>query len=133
MGSGFDHTLLQSQGWARRLHGNILEVYSAGTAPHVVDPRVVRVMAESGVDISSYTSNHVDEYIDIPFDLVVTVCDDARELCPAFPGKGRSVHRTFVDPPTLVQETADEESALTVYRRVRDEIRDFVADIIKLL
>ena len=122
-----------AEGWASHLHGNILEVYSGGTAPHVIDPRAVEIMAESGVDISSQTSNNIDEYLNMPFDLVVTVCDSARELCPIFPGGGKTVHHSFDDPPFLVLDATNEEEVLTSYRRVRDEIRVFVAGILELL
>lgn len=83
-------------------------------------------MAEAGVDISRQTSQHVDEFINQDFDLVVTVCDNARESCPAFPGATRVVHVGFDDPPALAQNAASEEDALVHYRRVRDEIRGFV-------
>ena len=118
-----------AEGWARQMHGDWMEAFSAGTAPHGVDPRALRVMAESGVDISSQTSKHVDQFLDIPFDLVVTVCESAREACPFFPGDGKKVHRSFDDPPFLARDSMDEEEALVPYLRVRDEIRDFVAEI----
>ena len=115
-----------AEGWARHFHGDTLEVYSAGTTPFGVDPRAIQVMTESGVDISGQTSNHVDEYIALPFDLVVTVCDNAREACPAFPGEGRTVHHSFDDPPSLAQNAPNKDEALIPYRRVRDETRDYV-------
>jgi len=117
-----------AEGWARYLYGDRLDVYSAGTDPHGVDPRAVKVMTEAGVDISQSTSNHLDEYVNTSFDLVVTVCDSARESCPVFPGEGSNIHRSFDDPPFLIQEAHNEEEALVAYRRVRDEIRDFVAN-----
>jgi arsenate reductase len=122
-----------AEGWARKMHGDWMEVHSAGSVPHGVDARAVKVMAEAGVDISDHTSNHVDQYLNVPFDLVVTVCDRARESCPVFPGRGRRVHHTFDDPPFLARDAACEEEALTPYRRVRDEIRDYVARITDLL
>ena len=90
-------------------------------------------MAETGVDITSQTSNHAEEYMDIPFDLVVTVCDSARESCPIFPGEGKRVHRSFQDPPELAGDAAFEEDGLVHYRKVRDEIRDFVSHLKDLL
>ena len=122
-----------AEGWARHLHGEVVEAYSAGTAPHGVDPRTVQVMAESGVDVSSHTSNNVGEYVGIPFDLVITVCHSARESCPVFSGGKKTVHRFFDDPPSLAREADREEEALVPYRRVRDEIRDFVTHITDLL
>lgn len=115
-----------SEGWARHLKGQRIEAYSAGIAPHGVDPRAVKVMAEAGVDISTHTSKHLDELRDVPFDYVVTVCDNAAESCPVFPGSLRKVHRSFPDPPRLARAASTEEEALDHYRRVRDEIRVFI-------
>ena len=112
-----------AEGWARHLAGDRLEVWSAGTSPHGLDLRAVRVMAEAGVDISGQRSKHVDEVCRIPFDYVVTVCDRARDACPVFPGKARVLHAGFEDP-AAAQGT--EEEVLALFRRVRDEIRAFV-------
>jgi arsenate reductase len=112
-----------TEGWARRLLGDRLEAFSAGTDPHGLDPRAVRVMAEEGVDISGQRSKHVDELRDVGFDYVVTVCDRARDACPVFPGKAQVLHASFEDP-AAAQGT--EEEVLAVFRRVRDEIRTFV-------
>ena len=118
-----------AKGWARHTHGVSMEMYSAGTASHRVDPRAIQVMTEAGVDISSHTSNHVDEYLSIPFDLVITVCDSIRESCPVFPGGGKKIHRSFEDPPALAKSAGSEEETLEHYRRVRDEIWCFVSSI----
>jgi arsenate reductase len=83
-------------------------------------------MAEAGVDISRHRSKHIDELTDIPFDCVVTVCDQARESCPLFPGRTKMIHAGFDDPPRLARNSKDEQEALGHYRRVRDEIRRFV-------
>ncbi len=122
-----------AEGWARALHGDRLEAHSAGTAPHGLDPRAVRVMAEAGIDIAGARAKPVDELLHLAFDLVVTVCDDARESCPVFPGRARVVHRGFDDPPALAREAATQEEALAPYRRVRDEIRRLVEDLPRLL
>ena len=114
-----------AEGWARHLKDDVLEAYSAGIETHGLNPHAVKVMAEAGVDISSHHSQHVDEFKDIPFDYVVTVCDHAHESCPLFPGATRVVHVGFDDPPRLAREAAGEEAALDCYRRVRDEIRTF--------
>lgn len=116
-----------AEGWTRHLQGRAFEACSAGIAPHGLDPRAVRVMAEAGVDISGQRSRHVDEFTAAPVDVVVTVCSHARETCPIFPGQARLVHRGFDDPPALTRDLTDEQEVLAVYRRVRDEIRDFVA------
>jgi arsenate reductase len=115
-----------AEGWARALKAGVIEPYSAGIETHGLNPHAVRVMAETGVDISKQRSSHMDEFRDVPFDLVVTVCDKARESCPVFPGATRMVHRNFDDPPALARDAASEEEALSHYRRVRDEIRAFV-------
>lgn len=115
-----------AEGWARHLRFDDFHAHSAGVAPHGVDPRAVRVMAEAGVDISGHRSKYVDEFLDIPLDLVVTVCDSAAEACPIFPRPVPKRHHSFEDPPALARDAADEETALAHYRRVRDEIRAFV-------
>lgn len=112
-----------AESWARALHPNTLEPYSAGTAPGRLNDLAVRVMGEVGVDISAQIPKHVDSLIHVPFDYVVTVCDDAHERCPVFPGHVRVVHIGFDDPPRLAAGAADEAAALPHYRRVRDEIR----------
>ena len=115
-----------AEGWARRLKGDLIEAYSAGVEPKELDPRAVTVMAEAGVDISGHRARHLDELRNIDFDYVVTVCGHAHEHCPVFPGKTKVVHVGFDDPPALAQTAADEEEVLGIYRRVRDEIREFV-------
>lgn len=115
-----------AEGWARALKVDVLEAYSAGVAPKTLDPRAVHVMREAGVDISQQRSKHVKDVLAIPFDYVVTVCGDARESCPVFPGRARVIHVGFDDPPRLAAVAATEEEALQHYRRVRDEIRAFV-------
>ena len=118
-----------AEGWARQLKGDVFEPYSAGVKTHGLNPQAVQVMAEAGVDISNHRSQHVDELADVEFDYVVTVCDNAAESCPVFGGKARVVHRAFDDPPRLAKDAKSEEEALGHYRRVRDEIREFVADL----
>jgi len=118
-----------AEGWARHLKAQELEAHSAGTDPKGLDPRAVKAMAEVGIDISSHRSKHVNELLHLPFDAVMTVCDSAAEACPVFPGKTKLFHRSFDDPPRLAQDAKTEEQAMSHYRRVRDEIRDFVADL----
>jgi arsenate reductase len=115
-----------AEGWTRRLKGDAIDVYSAGIAPHGVDPRAVRVMKEVGVDISGQRSKSVDDLPDAQFDFVITVCDHANENCPFFPGSAKRLHVAFDDPPRLAKSGATDEEALAHYRRVRDEIREFV-------
>lgn len=111
-----------AQGWLRHLGGTRVEVDSAGTDPKGVHPLAIRVMGEVGIDISGHTSDHVDTHVGEDYDLVVTVCDAARERCPVFPGARRLLHRTFEDPD---YPWMSERELADVFRRVRDEISDF--------
>jgi arsenate reductase len=115
-----------AEGWVRALKNDAIEAHSAGVEPHGMNQRAIAVMAEAGVDISGHWSKHVDELKEIPFDFVVTVCDHAHETCPLFPGKTQVVHVGFDDPPRLANDARSEQEALAHYRRVRDEIREFV-------
>jgi arsenate reductase len=122
-----------AEGWTRHLKGDLIEPYSAGIETHGLDQRAVKVMAEAGVDISHHRSKHVDEFRDLQFDYVVTVCAHANEHCPVFPGKTRMMHVGFDDPPRLTKKADTEKEALDCYRRVRDEIRDFVEKLPAIL
>ena len=115
-----------AEGWARHLHGARIDAYSAGVAPHGLDPCAVRVMREAGVDIGHQRSKHVSELADVSLDCVVTVCDHANETCPTFPGRVKRLHAGFDDPPKLARGAASEADGLQHYRRVRDEIRAFI-------
>ena len=114
-----------AEGWARALHAGRVDAVSAGTHPGTLDPRAVRAMAEAGVDISAQRPKSVDDLAG-RFDLVVTVCDAAREACPWAPSLGPVAHVGFDDPPRLAAGATDDEEAMEHYRRVRDEIRRFV-------
>jgi arsenate reductase len=118
-----------AEGWARHLKGHVIEAWSAGTDVHGLNPLAVKAMAEVGVDISAQLSKQLNEVKHIRFDYVVTVCDDVNEACPVFPGKAKRLHVGFDDPPRLAKKARTEEEALSHYRRVRDEIRDFVASM----
>jgi arsenate reductase (thioredoxin) len=119
-----------AEGWTRALKGDVIEVYSAGIKTHGLNRTAVEVMAEVGVDISTHVSKHVDTLRHIAFDAVITVCDNARETCPFFPGAKKMLHVGFADPPalakTLAAQGAGGEEQRNCYRRVRDEIRAFV-------
>ena len=115
-----------AEAWTRKLHPERVEAQSAGTNPSRLDPRAVQVMTEAGVDMSTHRSKHIEEMAGIAFDCVITVCDSAKEHCPVFPGQTRHLHKSFDDPPRLAAGATSEETALTHYRRVRDEIRDYV-------
>lgn len=115
-----------AEGWARELHGERLNPFSAGIEPRRLDPLAVKVMAEAGVDISTQEAHAVQDFLHKDLDVTVTVCNEAMaERCPAFPANVKVINHPFDDPPTLTEEIVGEEK-LNVYRRVRDEIRDFV-------
>ncbi|AGK61940.1 protein tyrosine phosphatase [Archaeoglobus sulfaticallidus PM70-1] len=108
-----------AEGLLRALYGDRFEVYSAGIKPKTVNPNAVKVMREIGIDISSQKSKSVEEFRGMKFDLVVTVCDDAKENCPFFPGK-KIVHKSFTDPA--------KSNNLDAFRKVRDEIRKWIIE-----
>jgi len=109
-----------AEGFLRSLAGDAYEPHSAGTKPSVVNPLAVEAMRESGVDISAQRSKNVSEYAGQHFPLVITVCDNAKEHCPIFPGPCSREHWPFDDP---AEAAGTEEQRLAVFRRVRDEIR----------
>ncbi|MDH4225333.1 MAG: arsenate reductase ArsC [Deltaproteobacteria bacterium] len=115
-----------AEGWACHLKGDVITPFSAGITAHGLNPLAVRVMAEAGVDISAQESKTVDRMVSLALDVVVTVCGHAHEVCPVFPAKTRVVHVGFEDPPFLARGLQDEQSVLDCYRRVRDEIREFI-------
>ena len=118
-----------AEGWARHLKADSIEAHSAGIETHGLNPNAVRVMAEAGVDITGQRSKHVDQLKPIDFDYVVTVCDNAAESCPVFSGSAKVVHQPFDDPPRRAREATTEEEALAPYRRVRDEIRQYIESL----
>ena len=115
-----------AEAWTRTLKGDVIDAYSAGTAPKGVDSRAVKAMAEVNIDISSYRSKSTTELMDLEFDYVITLCDNAQQACPFFLAKTRVLHHGFEDPPVLAEEARSEEEAMIYYRRIRDEIRAFV-------
>ena len=98
------------------------EVYSAGIETHGVNPKAIEVMKEDGIDISHHTSNNVDEYRNINFDFVITVCDNAREQCPVFPSTAKQFHYNFPDPAKAIGTT---DEVMQQFRDVRDQIKNF--------
>lgn len=115
-------------GWLAQIGGDRVAISSAGTDPKGVHPVAIRVMEEVGIDVSDHTSDHVDRYLEDDFDLVLTVCDSARESCPVFPGAQRTIHRSFEDPddPDLSQERLAD-----VFRRIRDEIGGYTRELLR--
>ena len=113
-----------AEGLLRHDSGDRFEVHSAGTKPGSVRPEAIAVMSELGIDLSSHRSKHVDEFEGQHFDYVLTVCDNAREICPVFPAGTAMIHRSFDDPAAL---HGPEEDRLALFRRVRGEIRQFLS------
>ena len=112
-----------AEGWARHLKSDVIEAWSGGIWPAGVSSRAMQVMAEAGVDISSQTSDHVRDFLEIDFDYVITLCDNAREQCPIFGGKAKVIDKPFEDP-TFVVGNSDE--IMIAFRQTRDLIRAFV-------
>lgn len=113
-----------AHGYLQQFAGNRAVVYSAGVETHGLNPCAVAVMKEDGMDISHHTSNHVDEYANINFDYVITVCDNAKERCPVFPAKAQKLHYNFPDP---AKATGSEEEIMNEFRKVRDMIKQYCA------
>ena len=111
-----------AEGWLRHFGGSNAEVFSAGIEAHGLNPRAVAVMMEAGVDISSHTSKTIDELKGTEFDVVITVCDNARERCPYIPAKAMKLHHDFTDPARAV---GSEEKIMEAFRSVRDQIKHY--------
>ena len=116
-----------AEGYLRYFAGDKARIYSAGIETHGVNPKAIKVMAEDHLDISAHISNHVDEYLTIPFDYVITVCDNANEACPYFPGNIKRFHHNFPDPAKAV---GTEEEVMDEFRRVRDLIKVYARDFV---
>ncbi|GAB3909425.1 arsenate reductase ArsC [Mucilaginibacter boryungensis] len=117
-----------AEGYLRYFAGNRANIYSAGIETHGVNPKAIQVMAEDGIDISKHTSNNVNEYLHIPFDMVITVCDNANEACPYFPGNVQRFHYNFPDP---AKATGTPEEIMNEFRRVRDMIKTYARDFVQ--
>lgn len=111
-----------AEGYLRHFAGDKAEVCSAGVETHGVNPGAVEVMAEDGIDISGHTSNNIEEYRDIEFDFVITVCDNAKERCPFFPSTARKFHHNFPDP---AKATGTKDEIQQQFRDVRRQIKDY--------
>lgn len=116
-----------AEGYLRHFAGNKAEVYSAGIETHGVNPKAIAIMKEDGIDISNHTSNNIDEYADIDFDFVITVCDNAKENCPFFPSKAKEFHHNFPDP---AKATGNEEEVLKEFRKVQESIKMYAASFV---
>ena len=116
-----------AEGYLRYFGGNKAAIYSAGIETHGVNPKAIQVMAEDGIDISHHTSHNVDEYAAIPFDYVITVCDNAKENCPWFPTRAERFHKNFPDP---AKATGNAEQVMDEFRKVRNLIKEYSRDFI---
>src|SRR5215510_2711472 len=117
-----------AEGILRNDGGETFEVYSAGVKASAVRPEAVQTMREIGIDISGHQSKSVDEFAGQEFDYVITVCDNAKETCPVFSAKAIGIHQSFEDPPQPGAKSAEE--TLSIFRRVRDEIREWMRSFI---
>lgn len=111
-----------AEGYLRHFAGEKAEIYSAGIETHGVNPKAIATMKDDGIDISNHTSNNIDEYRNVDFDFVITVCDNAKERCPFFPTKAQKFHYNFPDPAKAIG--TDEEIA-EEFRKVRQQIKDY--------
>jgi len=116
-----------AEGYLRYFAGDRAEVYSAGIDPHGVDPRAIAIMREDGIDISDHTSNHVDEYMHMIVDFVITVCDNAKESCPYFPAFIKTFHCDFSDPS---KSNGTEEEVIHQFRKVRESIKEYCREFV---
>jgi arsenate reductase len=117
-----------AEGYLRYFAGDKAQVYSAGVETHGVNPRAIAVMAEDGIDISGHTSNNMNEYRDIDFDYVITVCDNAKERCPFFPSTAQKFHHNFPDP---AKATGTEQEIMDQFRAVREQVKQYSENFVK--
>jgi arsenate reductase (thioredoxin) len=116
-----------AEGYLRHFAHGKAEVYSAGIETHGVNPRAIATMKEDGVDISGHTSNNVSEYMGVDFDFVITVCDNAQENCPFFPGFMEKFHYNFPDP---AKATGTEAEIMAQFREARDQIKEYCRNFV---
>ena len=119
-----------AEGWTRHLKSNQIEAFSAGIETHGLNPHMVKVMDEAGVDVSNQKSENIRDFAEHDLDVVITVCGHAHETCPVFPANCKVVHTGFPDPPKMAKELAKkgatEEEQLDCYRSVRDKIKEYI-------
>ena len=114
-------------GYLQDMAGDAAKIYSAGVETHGVNPFAIGIMAEDGVFIHDHSSNHVDEYKDVDFDLAITVCDHAKEICPIFPNAKETRHHAFSDPS---QKEGSAKQLIGAFRMTRDDIKEFAQKLI---
>jgi arsenate reductase (thioredoxin) len=118
-----------AEGYLKHFACNKAEIYSAGVETHGVNPRAIATMKEDGIDISQHTSNNMEEYRNVDFDFVITVCDNAKERCPFFPSNAKKFHYNFPDP---AKATGTEEEILEAFRVVRQMIKDYCEEFVNI-
>ncbi|NQX38939.1 arsenate reductase [Pedobacter steynii] len=116
-----------AEGYLRHFAGNKALIYSAGIETHGVNPRAIETMKADGIDISAHTSNNIDEYVNIDFDFVITVCDNAKENCPYFPTQAVKFHYNFPDP---AKATGTEEAIKAQFAAVRELIKSYAQNFV---
>ena len=116
-----------AEGYLRHFAKGKAEIYSAGVETHGVNPLAIATMKEDGIDISGHTSNNIEEYRDIDFDYVITVCDNAKERCPFFPTTAQKFHQNFPDPAKV---TGTEKEILAQFAAVRDQIKEYAREFV---
>lgn len=116
-----------AEAYLRHFSNGKAEVFSAGVETHGVNPRAIKTMQEDGIDISSHTSNNIDEYRSIDFDSIITVCDNAKERCPYFPSTAKKFHHNFPDP---AKASGTEEEVMAEFRKVREMIKEYCKEFV---
>jgi len=116
-----------AEGYLRKFAGDKAEIYSAGIETHGVNPKAIETMKEDGIDISHQTSNNINEYSNIDFDFIITVCDNAKEQCPVFPSSAKKFHQNFIDPAKAI---GTQEEIKEQFRKVRDEIKNYCQNFV---
>ncbi|SHJ14382.1 protein tyrosine phosphatase [Cruoricaptor ignavus] len=117
-----------AEGYLRHFAGDKAEIYSAGVETHGVNPQAISTMLEDGVDISAHTSNNIDEYADVDFDFVITVCDNAKERCPVFPSQAKKFHQNFADP---AKASGSEDEIKEHFSTVRQQIKVYCSHFVE--
>ena len=116
-----------AEGYLKHFANEKAEIYSAGIETHGVNPGAIQIMKEDGIDISHQTSNNIDEYKNINFDYVITVCDNAKEQCPVFPSTAKQIHHNFPDPAKVI---GTDDEIMEQFRKVREEIKKFSREFV---
>ena len=111
-----------AEGWLRYFTRDRIQVYSAGTCPEAVNKYAIQAMQIHGIDISNYSSNKIDDYIEIEFDFVITVCDNANKKCPYFPKSNRRIHKSFSDPANA---TGTDLEKMQVYKDICRQLQEY--------